>query len=91
MNIRDAAFASPRNLEAALAASIKAAESASAALEALTVSLMLAASFLSEPEPVVDELGGCRHLNTIEVSTMGAVSIICDDCGGTVTDAMHHG
>jgi hypothetical protein len=91
VNIREAALAGPRNLEAALAAAIKASESASAALEALTVSLMLAASFLNEPEPLNNELGECRHVHTIEVSTMGAVSIICDDCGDTVADAMHRG
>ena len=91
MNIREAALAGPRNLEAALAASIKAAESASAAHEALTVSLMLAASFLHESEPINDESGDCRHLHTLEISTMGSLAVLCEDCGSTVTDAMHRG
>lgn len=89
MNIREVALGDPRNLEAALAASIKAAQSASAALEALTVSLMLAASFLTGPEPSQDESGQCRHLEVLNISTMGRNAFLCNDCGETVSDAMH--
>lgn len=89
MNIREVALGDPRNLEAALAASIKAAQAASAALEALTVSLMLAASFLTGPEPLEDESGQCRHLEVLDISTMGRNSYLCNDCGETLPDAMH--
>lgn len=92
MNIREAALGQPQNLEAALAASIKAAQSASAALESLTVSLMLAASFLRQPEAPTTESGECRHLNTMEIQTMGGGNpqVLCADCGNTISDAMHH-
>lgn len=89
MNIRDAALGEARNLEAALAASIKAAQSASAALESLTVSLMLAATFLNPSEPFDDESEECRHLQTLNISTMGRESQLCEECGVVLGDAMH--
>jgi len=89
MNIRDLALGDARNMEAALAASIKAAQSASAALEALTVSLMLAATFLNPPEPFDDESTECRHLQTLNISTMGRNSELCEECGVVLGDAMH--
>jgi hypothetical protein len=81
----------PHNLEAALAVAIKNAQSATAALEGLTVSLMLAASFLRRTEPLEGESEGCSHLNLIEIHTMGmsAPAFLCPDCNLTLSDAMH--
>lgn len=90
MNIREAALGGdPQNLEAALAAAIKALESASAALESAQVALLLCASFLRPTEPLEDESGECRHLQTFTVETMGGTTVMCDSCGTQLTDAMH--
>lgn len=90
MNIREAALGGdPQSLEAALASAIKATESAISALEAVQVSLMLAASFLRPTEPVDEVSGECRHLQTFTVETMGGVAVMCDGCGLQLTDAMH--
>lgn len=92
MTIREQALGGePHNLEAALAIAIKNAQSATSALEGLTVSLMLAASFLRVTEPLEAESGDCSHLNLIEIHTMGmsAPTFLCPDCNLTMSDAMH--
>lgn len=89
MNIRKAALgADPQNIEAAVAAAIKAAESASAALDSLTVSLMLVATFLRPSEPLKGVSGDCRHGQTFTVETMGDSVVMCHICGDQVPDAI---
>lgn len=87
VTIRDNALGLDQTLEGALASAIKAAQAASAALESLTVSLMLAASHLHKPSVEAPE-NGCGHLDMVNITTMGGnLTQICPDCGETFTDA----
>lgn len=86
MNIREQALGSDHTLEGALASAIKAAQAASAALESLTVSLMMAAAQLHKQTVETPE-GSCGHFETIEIPTMGGVtSRLCNLCGETVLE-----
>lgn len=86
MSIRDQALSMDQTLEGSLASAIKAAQAASAALEALTVSLMVAASHLHK-ETVETPTEGCGHLDLVDITTFGGnVSRVCNDCGTTFDD-----
>lgn len=82
MSIREAALGS-QSLRVQVLAAMKAAEAASAAVEALSLSLAELANGIYA-EQVVEQVG-CAHTNTADITTMCSdPQIMCMDCGEIV-------
>lgn len=82
MSIREAALGS-QSLRVQVLAAMKAAEAASAAVEALSLSLAELANGIYASQAV--EQVGCAHANTADITTMCSdPQIMCMDCGEIV-------
>lgn len=83
VNIRDAALGD-QSLRTRVLTAMKAAEAASSALEALTLSLAeVANAVFAEPTQRAE---GCAHGNTVWVNAFGQNEpvVMCHDCGEVV-------
>jgi hypothetical protein len=90
MTIRNKILGDNQSMETMLASAIKTAQAASAALEGLTLSLMLMAAQLHK-QIEADSSTGCSHINTLDITTMSDHhTVLCEDCGETIDNAMDH-
>ena len=87
MTIRNKILGDNQSMTTMLASAIKSAQAASAAIEGLTLALMLMATQLQN-EIKNDSSTGCPHINQITITTMGnPQTMLCEDCGETVPNA----